>query len=125
LSEKSKFSSSDIQLLQILADTFKQTAKDLQRPLTQQEEEEVTLLFCEKHQQSTNKEALILLRSWLPTTPGEAEITLLVKQWKTHLTAKSCRDLPNLMGAVMPLLGARSDVDNVAQFIREELASGR
>ena len=110
--------------------------KDLQRPLSEQEELQV--LQRERKRRAEAAEAfraagrddradqeereLDMIEEFMPDPVGEAELERIVDDAIAETGATSLRDLGRVMADVMPQVAGRADGSEVSRLVREKLA---
>jgi uncharacterized protein YqeY len=122
--------------LRLILNALKGSQKELQRPLT--EEEELQVLQRERKRRVEAAEAfrsggreeqaageereLAILEEFLPTPLSEEEIEDIVDDVIAEVGATSMADLGRVMADVMPQVAGRTDGSVVSQIVREKLA---
>jgi uncharacterized protein len=122
--------------LRLILNALKGSQKELQRPLT--EEEELQVLQRERKRRIEAAEAfrsggreeqaageereLAILEEFLPTPLSEDEIEEIVDDVIAEVGATSMADLGRVMADVMPQVAGRTDGSVVSQIVREKLA---
>jgi uncharacterized protein YqeY len=122
--------------LRLILNALKGSQKELQRPLT--EEEELQVLQRERKRRIEAAEAfrsggreeqavgeereLAVLEEFLPTPLSEEEIEEIVDDVIAEVGATSMADLGRVMADVMPQVAGRTDGSVVSQIVREKLA---
>jgi uncharacterized protein len=122
--------------LRLILNALKGSQKELQRPLT--EEEELQVLQRERKRRIEAAEAfrsggreeqaageereLAILEEFLPTPLSEEEIEEIVDDVIAEVGATSMADLGRVMADVMPQVAGRTDGSVVSQIVREKLA---
>jgi hypothetical protein len=122
--------------LRLILNSLKTSEKDLQRPLS--EEEELQVLQRERkrrveaaeafraggrEQQADNEEyELEVLEEFMPAPLSEDEIEDIVDDVIAEVGATSLADLGRVMADVMPQIAGRADGSAVSQIVREKLA---
>jgi uncharacterized protein YqeY len=122
--------------LRLILNALKGSQKELQRPLT--EEEELQVLQRERKRRIEAAEAfrsggreeqaageereLAILEEFLPTPLSEEEIEDIVDDVIAEVGATSMADLGRVMADVMPQVAGRTDGSVVSQIVREKLA---
>jgi uncharacterized protein YqeY len=110
--------------------------KDLQRPLSNQEELQVlqrerkrrieaaeAFRKAGREAQAQREEAeLVVLEEFMPEPLSEAELEDLIDDVIAEVGATSIRDLGRVMADVMPQVSGRADGSVVTQLVREKLA---
>ena len=122
--------------LRLILSSLKSAEKDLQRPLSDEEELQVLQRERKKRQeaaeafrgagreeQAENEEAeLEILEEFMPEPLSEDELERIVDDAIAENGATSMRDLGRVMADVMPQVAGRADGSVVSQLVREKLA---
>ena len=122
--------------LRLILNSLQGAAKELQRPLT--EDEELQVLQRERKrrieaaeafhdggrpEQAAKEEAeLAILAEFMPEPLSEDELERIVDDAIAENGATSLRDLGRVMADVMPQIAGRADGSAVSQIVREKLA---
>jgi uncharacterized protein YqeY len=122
--------------LRLILNSLRSAEKDLQRPLS--EEEELQVLQRERKRrneaaeafraggrevQATQEEAeLAILEEFMPEPLSEEELERIVDNAIAETGATSLRDMGRVMADVMPQVAGRADGSAVGQIVREKLA---
>ena len=122
--------------LRLILNALKGSQKELQRPLT--EEEELQVLQRERKRRIEAAEAfrtgghedraeaeereLAILEEFMPDPLSEDEIEEIVDDAIAEVGATSMADLGRVMADVMPQIAGRADGSQVSQIVREKLA---
>lgn len=122
--------------LRLILNALKNSEKDLQRPLS--EEEELQVLQRERKRRVEAAEAfraggreeqaenedyeLEVLEEFMPAPLAEDEIEDIVDDVIAEVGATSIADLGRVMADVMPQIAGRADGSAVSQIVREKLA---
>jgi uncharacterized protein YqeY len=122
--------------LRLILNALKSSEKDLQRPLS--EEEELQVLQRERkrrleaaeafraggreEQADSEERELAILEEFMPTPLSEEEIDEIVDDVIAEVGATSMADLGRVMADVMPQVAGRADGSVVSQIVREKLA---
>jgi uncharacterized protein YqeY len=122
--------------LRLILASLKSAEKDLQRPLS--EDEELQVLQRERKRRVEAAEAfraggreeqadaeereLAILEEFMPEPLGEDEIEEIVDDAIAEVGATSMADLGRVMADVMPQIAGRADGSVVSQIVREKLA---
>ena len=115
---------------------LRSSEKDLQRPLSAQEELQVlqrerkrrveaaeAFRTAGREEQAEREEAeLEVLQEFMPTPLSEGELEDLIDDVIREVGATSMRDLGRVMADVMPQVSGRADGSVVTQLVREKLA---
>jgi uncharacterized protein YqeY len=123
-------------VLRLILNALRNAEKDLQRPLT--EEEELQVLQRERKKRLEAAEAyrsagreeqaddeeyeLEVLEDYMPEPLSEEEIERIVDDAIAENGATSLADLGRVMADVMPQIAGRADGSTVSQIVREKLA---
>jgi uncharacterized protein YqeY len=122
--------------LRLILNSLKNSEKELQRPLT--EEEELQVLQRERkrrleaaeafraggreEQAAAEENELEILEEFMPEPLSEDEIEEIVDDVIAEVGATSMADLGRVMADVMPQVAGRADGSQVSQIVREKLA---
>ena len=122
--------------LRLILNALKNSEKELQRPLS--EDEELQVLQRERKRRVEAAEAfraggreeqadaeereLAILEEFMPEPLGEEEIEEIVDDAIAEVGATSMRDIGRVMADVMPQVAGRADGSAVSQLVREKLA---
>jgi uncharacterized protein YqeY len=122
--------------LRLILNSLRSAEKDLQRPLS--EEEELQVLQRERkrrneaaeafraggrEEQATQEETeLAILEEFMPEPLSEDELERIVDDAIAETGATSLRDMGRVMADVMPQVAGRADGSAVGQIVREKLA---
>jgi uncharacterized protein len=122
--------------LRLILNSLKSSQKDLQRPLS--EEEELQVLQRERkrrveaaeafrsggreEQAAAEERELDVLEEFMPEPLSEDEIDEIVDDVIAEVGATSMADLGRVMADVMPQIAGRADGSQVSQIVREKLA---
>jgi hypothetical protein len=122
--------------LRLILNSLKSSQKELQRPLS--EEEELQVLQRERKRRVEAAEAfrtggreeqavaeereLDVLEEFMPEPLSEDEIDEIVDDVIAEVGATSMADLGRVMADVMPQIAGRADGSQVSQIVREKLA---
>jgi uncharacterized protein len=122
--------------LRLILNALKSSQKELQRPLS--EEEELQVLQRERKRRVEAAEAfrnggreeqaaaedfeLEVLEEFMPEPLSEDEIDEIVDDVIAEVGATSMADLGRVMADVMPQIAGRADGSQVSQIVREKLA---
>jgi uncharacterized protein YqeY len=122
--------------LRLILSALKSSQKELQRPLS--EEEELQVLQRERKRRVEAAEAfrnggreeqaaaedfeLEVLEEFMPEPLAEDEIEEIVDDVIAEVGATSMADLGRVMADVMPQIAGRADGSQVSQIVREKLA---
>jgi uncharacterized protein YqeY len=122
--------------LRLIVNALKNSEKELQRPLS--EDEELQVLQRERKRRVEASEAfraggreeqadaeereLAILEEFMPEPLGEDEIEEIVDDAIAEVGATSMADLGRVMADVMPQIAGRADGSVVSQIVREKLA---
>lgn len=122
--------------LRLILSSLKGAEKDLQRPLS--DDEELQVLQRERkrrleaadafrtggrEEQAASEEAeLAVLEEFMPEPLGEEELEEIIDHVIAEVGATSMGDLGRVMADVMPQVSGRADGSIVSQLVREKLA---
>jgi len=122
--------------LRLILNALKNSQKELQRPLT--EDEELQVLQRERKRRVEAAEAfraggreeqaageereLEILEEFMPEPLTEDEVEDIVDDVIAEVGATSMADLGRVMADVMPQIAGRADGSTVSQIVREKLA---
>jgi uncharacterized protein len=122
--------------LRLIVNALKSSEKELQRPLS--EDEELQVLQRERKRRIEAAEAfrtgghedraeaeereLAILEEFMPEPLSEEEIEEIVDDAIAEVGATSMADLGRVMADVMPQIAGRADGSQVSQIVREKLA---
>jgi len=122
--------------LRLIVNALKNSEKELQRPLS--EDEELQVLQRERKRRVEAAEAfrtggreeqaeaeereLAILEEFMPAPLSEDEIEEIVDDAIAEVGATSMADLGRVMADVMPQIAGRADGSVVSQLVREKLA---
>jgi uncharacterized protein len=122
--------------LRLILSSLRSAEKDLQRPLS--EDEELQVLQRERKRRveaaeafhSAGREAqaeqeeteLEILEAYMPPQLSEAELERIVDDAIAETGATNIRDMGRVMADVMPQIAGRADGSAVSQIVREKLA---
>ena len=122
--------------LRLIVNALKNSRKELQRPLS--EEEELQVLQRERkrrieaaeafraggreEQAASEERELAVLEEFMPAPLSEEEIEEIVDDAIAEVGATSMADLGRVMADVMPQIAGRADGSVVSQIVREKLA---
>jgi uncharacterized protein YqeY len=122
--------------LRLIVNALKNSEKELQRPLS--DDEELQVLQRERKRRVEAAEAfrsggaedralaeereLAILEEFMPEPLSEDEIEEIVDDVIAEVGATSMADLGRVMADVMPQIAGRADGSQVSQIVREKLA---
>jgi hypothetical protein len=122
--------------LRLIVNALKNSEKELQRPLS--DDEELQVLQRERKRRVEAAEAfrsggaddraeaeereLAILEEFMPEPLSEDEIEEIVDDAIAEVGATSMADLGRVMADVMPQIAGRADGSQVSQIVREKLA---
>ena len=122
--------------LRLILSALRSAEKELQRPLS--DDEELQVLQRERKRRQEAAEAfraggreeqaaaeereLAILEEFMPAPLGEEELEEIVDDVIAEVGATSIRDLGRVMADVMPQVAGRADGSVVSQLVREKLA---
>ena len=122
--------------LRLILDSLQKTEKELQRPLSEEEELQVMQRERKKRieaadafraggreeQAAAEERELEILEEFMPEPLSEDEIEEIVDDVIAEVGATSMADLGRVMADVMPQIAGRADGSQVSQIVREKLA---
>ncbi len=122
--------------LRLILASLRGAEKELQRPLSEEEELQVlqrerkkrveaaeAFRAAERDEQAAQEEAeLAVLQEFMPEPLSEEEIEEIVDDVIAEVGATSMRDIGRVMADVMPQVAGRADGSAVSQLVREKLA---
>ena len=122
--------------LRLIVNALKGSEKELQRPLSGDEELQVLQRERKKRveaaeafrsggreeQAATEERELVILQEFMPEPLSEDEIEEIVDDAIAEVGATSMADLGRVMADVMPQIAGRADGSSVSQIVREKLA---
>ena len=122
--------------LRLILASLRGAEKELQRPLSEEEELQVlqrerkkraeaaeAFRSAEREEQAAQEEAeLAVLQEFMPEPLSEEEIEEIVDDVIAEVGATSMRDIGRVMADVMPQVAGRADGSAVSQLVREKLA---
>ena len=122
--------------LRLILSSLRGAEKELQRPLSEDEELQVlqrerkkrieaaeAFREGDREEQADKEEAeLEVLEEFMPEPLSEEEIEEIVDDAIAEVGATSMRDIGRVMADVMPQIAGRADGSSVSQLVREKLA---
>jgi uncharacterized protein YqeY len=122
--------------LRLIVNALKGSEKELQRPLSDDEELQVLQRERKKRveaaeafrnggreeQAATEERELAILEEFMPEPLSEDEIEEIIDDAIAEVGATSMADLGRVMADVMPQIAGRADGSSVSQIVREKLA---
>ena len=122
--------------LRLIVNALKGSEKELQRPLSDDEELQVLQRERKKRveaadafraggreeQAATEERELAILEEFMPEPLSEDEIEEIIDDAIAEVGATSMADLGRVMADVMPQIAGRADGSTVSQIVREKLA---
>jgi uncharacterized protein YqeY len=122
--------------LSLILSSLRSAEKELQRPLSEDEELQVLqrerkkrVEAAEAYEQAGRAEQadgeeyeLDVLEEFMPEPLGEDELEEIIDDVIAEVGATSIRDLGRVMADVMPQVSGRADGSTVSQLVREKLA---
>lgn len=122
--------------LRLILSSLRLAGKELQRPLTHDEELQVlqrerkrrveaieAFRAGDREEQAAKEEQeLDVLQEFMPTPLSEDEIEMIVDDVIAETGATSLRDIGRVMADVMPQVSGRIDGGTVSQMVKEKLA---
>jgi uncharacterized protein len=122
--------------LRLIVNALRSSQKELQRPLSDDEELQVLQRERKKRveaaeafrsggreeQASAEERELAILQEFMPEPLSEEEIEEIIDDAIAEVGATSMADLGRVMADVMPQIAGRADGSTVSQIVREKLA---
>jgi uncharacterized protein YqeY len=116
--------------LRLIVNALKGSEKELQRPLSEDEELQVLQRERKKRvraggreeQAAAEERELAILKEFMPEPLSEEEIEEIIDDAIAEVGATSMADLGRVMADVMPQVAGRADGSSVSQIVREKLA---
>jgi uncharacterized protein YqeY len=122
--------------LRLIVNALKGSEKELQRPLSDNEELQVLQRERKKRveaadafrtggreeQAAAEERELAILEEFMPDPLSEEEIEEIIDDAIAEVGATSMADLGRVMADVMPQVAGRADGSSVSQIVREKLA---
>lgn len=122
--------------LRLIVNALKGSEKELQRPLSDDEELQVLQRERKKRveaaeafrtggreeQAAAEERELSILEEFMPEPLSEEEIEEIIDDAIAEVGATSMADLGRVMADVMPQIAGRADGSSVSQIVREKLA---
>ena len=122
--------------LRLILDALQKSEKELQRPLSEEEELQVMQRERKKRieaadafraggrdeQADAEERELDILEEFMPEPLSDDEIDEIVDDVIAEVGATSMADLGRVMADVMPQIAGRADGSQVSQIVREKLA---
>lgn len=122
--------------LRLIVNALKGSEKELQRPLSDNEELQVLQRERKKRveaaeafrsggreeQAAAEERELAILEEFMPEPLSEEEIEEIIDDAIAEVGATSMADLGRVMADVMPQIAGRADGSTVSQIVREKLA---
>jgi uncharacterized protein len=122
--------------LRLILTSLRSAEKELQRPLSEDEELQVLQRERKKRieaaeafraagrdeQAAAEERELDILEEFMPDPLGEEELEEIVDDVIAEVGATSMRDFGRVMADVMPQVSGRADGSAVSQIVREKLA---
>jgi uncharacterized protein YqeY len=122
--------------LRLILSSLRSAAKDLQRPLSSDEELQVLQRERKRRveaaeafrdggrpEQAAKEDAeLAILEEYMPTPLSDDELDAIVDDAIAETGATNIRDMGRVMADVMPQIAGRADGSAVSQLVREKLA---
>jgi uncharacterized protein YqeY len=122
--------------LRLILSSLKSAEKDLQRPLSDEEELQVlqrerkkrheaadAFRSAGREEQAAKEEGeLAILEEFMPEPLSEEQLDQIVDDAIAENKATSMRDMGRVMADVMPQISGRADGSAVSQLVREKLA---
>lgn len=122
--------------LRLILNALKSSQKELQRPLSEEEELQVLQRERKKRREAADafrtggreeraqqeEDELAILQEFMPEPLAEEEIERIVDDAIAENKATSMRDMGRVMADVTPQIAGRADGSAVSQIVREKLA---
>ncbi len=122
--------------LRLILSSLRSAEKELQRPLSDEEELQVLQRERKKRHEAADafrgggreesakkeEEELAILQEFMPEPLAEDEIERIVDDSIAENKATNVRDMGRVMADVMPQIAGRADGSAVSQIVREKLA---
>ncbi len=122
--------------LRLILSSLRSAEKELQRPLSDEEELQVLQRERKKRHEAADafrgggreesakkeEEELAILQEFMPEPLAEEEIERIVDDSIAENKATNMRDMGRVMADVMPQIAGRADGSAVSQIVREKLA---
>jgi len=122
--------------LRLILSSLRSAEKELQRPLSDDEELQVLQRERKRRQEAAEAfrtggreeqaaaedEELAVLEEFMPAPLSEEEIEEIIDDAIAEVGATSLRDLGRVMADVMPQVAGRADGSQVSQLVKEKLA---
>jgi uncharacterized protein len=122
--------------LRLILSSLRSAAKDLQRPLSSDEELQVLQRERKRRieaaeafrdggrpEQAAKEDAeLAILEEYMPTPLSDEELDAIVDDAIAETGSTNIRDMGRVMADVMPQIAGRADGSAVSQLVREKLA---
>jgi uncharacterized protein YqeY len=122
--------------LRLILSSLRSAAKDLQRPLSSDEELQVlqrerkrrieaaeAFRDGDRPEQAAKEDAeLAILEEYMPTPLSDDELDAIVDDAIAETGSTNIRDMGRVMADVMPQIAGRADGSAVSQLVREKLA---
>ena len=122
--------------LRLILSSLRSAEKDLQRPLSEDEELQVlqrerkrrieaseAFRAAGREEQAAEEDAeLAILEEFMPAPLSEEELERIVDDAIAENGATNIRDMGRVMADVMPQIAGRADGSAVSQLVREKLA---
>ena len=122
--------------LRLILSSLRSAAKDLQRPLSPDEELQVlqrerkrrieaaeASRAGDRPEQAAKEDAeLAILEEYMPTQLSDDELDAIVDDAIAETGSTNIRDMGRVMADVMPQIAGRADGSAVSQLVREKLA---
>jgi uncharacterized protein YqeY len=122
--------------LRLILTSLRSAEKELQRPLSEQEELQVLQRERKRRQEAaeafreggseeraeTEEAELAVLEEFMPEPLSEEELEAIIDDAIAENGATSMRDLGRVMADVLPQVAGRADGGVVSQLVREKLA---
>ena len=108
--------------LRLILASLRSAEKELQRPLSDDEELQVLQRERKRRIEAAEEQELSVLQEFMPEPLSEAELEEIVDDAIAENGATSMRDFGRVMADVMPQVSGRTDGSVVSQLVKEKLA---
>ena len=108
--------------LRLIISSLRSAEKELQRPLSDEEELQVLQRERKRRLEAAEERELAVLEEFMPEPLSEEELEEIVDDAIAENGATSMRDFGRVMADVMPQVSGRADGSVVSQLVKEKLA---
>ena len=108
--------------LRLILSSLRSAEKELQRPLSDEEELQVLQRERKRRLEASEERELAVLEEFMPEPIAEEELEEIVDDAIAENGATSMRDFGRVMADVMPQVSGRADGSVVSQLVKEKLA---